>query len=130
MISGPGSGILPLNPAIRELPARQRPLPEDEAGRQSRSAEGGRSPEVQSRDRLVPGSAAEAERLTAEDAASELGARQRVESLASADQSRFRRQQEINELPLNNQQALAAYNQTASGATTSTSELVGVDIFV
>ena len=56
----------------------------------------------------------------------------RVDALREAEESRFRRQREEDELPLGNQQALQLYqsNQSTLSQDKDTGELVGIDVFV
>ncbi len=55
----------------------------------------------------------------------------RIEALQQAEESRFRRQREEDELPLGNQQAVQLYqsNQSTLSQDRETGELVGIDVF-
>jgi hypothetical protein len=125
MISGPGFATGYVPPA-RDYTVRQRqPVPVDnevaESRKNARNAELTRDLQSVTSDEGF-----------ADSSDSGLQASQKVSSALNVDQSRFRRQQEVDELPLRSQKALAAYssNQQPYSQERTTSELVGVDIFV
>ncbi len=112
-------------PPAREFPQRQRFLTPDEreatdAQRSARNAE------------LARGRGVERDTPAETNLELNLQASRTVNPAIEADASRFRRQTETRELPLYNQRALAVYgsNQQFSSAERTTSELVGVDLFV
>ncbi|WP_020406174.1 hypothetical protein [Hahella ganghwensis] len=86
--------------------------------------------------RSAAGDAERASALAADPNASEQVLSQpdvrRVEALREAEESRFQRQREQDELPLGNQQALRTYqsNQSTVAQDKNTGELVGIDVFV
>lgn len=129
MVTGLGQTVIGSSPAARELLSRGRPagLPApDSAG--SEASQG-----LPARDRLQPANAqaAEVERPGYEPQL-DLLERQRVQASAEAEQGRFRRQQELQDLPRENQIALSTYysNQGPLSDSPSTAQLLGVDVFV
>lgn len=126
MISGIGYTPNAALPSIKDAPVKAR-APVAPAGKEGNQGAGGVP------DRAQPQSPRETERVQPGfDPQLELAARQRIEATQESDSSRFRRQRDVQELPLNSQRALASYNsnQAAGQGSTPTSELVGVDIFV
>ncbi len=87
--------------------------------------------EREARDQRTPLRSNEQERQAQQ--AIDYGAIQRrVEAKAEVEEVTLQRQRELNELPAQNQRAVAAYTQTAglASGTGEDGELVGVDIFV
>lgn len=122
MISGPGFSI-GYTPLTRESPQRQKAYtPAD------------REPAEQTRkqSQVIDVTPISVERGNEASGDAQAAYRQRVNAAAESDAVRFRRQQEVDELPLRNQQALQTYARFQSNGAPdgAGSQLMGVDIFV